>query len=89
MIKLHLPDVEVLNVVELPARDPYPITQIATLHQRETGDVFRLVCTAECAAALRMAQAPVTVEVITRQVQLAGSRAFKLKVVGVRSGEAS
>jgi hypothetical protein len=90
MIKLQLAGVEVLNVVELPARDPYPVTQIATLHQRETGDVFRLACSPECAGALRMAEGPVTVEVVTRQVELAGKgRAFKLRVVGVvGSGEA-
>jgi hypothetical protein len=88
MIKLQLPAVEVLSVVELPAKDPYPVTQIATLHQRE-GDVFRLACSPECAGALRMAEGPVTVEVVTRQVELAGSRAFKLRVVGVvGSGEA-
>lgn len=91
MIKLTLPAVEVLSVVELPARDPYPVTQIATLHQRETGDVFRLACSSECVGALKMAQGPVTVEVVTRQVELAGKgRAFKLRVVGVAgSGEAS
>jgi hypothetical protein len=90
MIKLQLAGVEVLSVVELPARDPYPVTQIATLHQRETGDVFRLACSSECAGALRMAEGPVTVEVVTRQVELAGKgRAFKLRVVGVvGSGEA-
>jgi hypothetical protein len=87
MIKLQLV-AEVLSVVELPAKDPYPVTQIVTLHQRE-GDVFRLACSPECAGALRMAEGPVTVEVVTRQVQLAGSRAFKLRVVGVvASGEA-
>jgi hypothetical protein len=67
-----------------------PPSQIATLHQRETGDVFRLACSPECAGALRMAEGPVTVKVVTRQVELAGKgRAFKLRVVGVvGSGEA-
>jgi hypothetical protein len=90
MLRLELKNVSMLSVVELPARDPYPVVQIATLHQPETGDVVKLACSAECAAALRMAQAPVTVEVTTRQVQLANrGRAYKLRVVGVvRSGEA-
>ena len=81
MIKLQLV-AEALSVVELPAKDPYPVTQIATLRQRG-GDVFRLACSPECAGALRMAEGPVTVEVVTRRVELAGSRAFKLRVVGV------
>lgn len=91
MIKLQLNGVECLSVVELPAKDPYPATNIATLHQRETGDVFRLAVSPEAAGLLRMAEGPVTVEVVTRQVELAGKgRAFKLRVVGVvRSGEAS
>ncbi len=91
MIKLQLQGVECLSVVELPARDPYPVTNIATLHQKETGDVFRLACSPEVAGLLRMAEGPVTVEVVTRQVELAGKgRAFKLRVVGVvGSGEAS
>ena len=83
-MKLFLPRVQVLNVVDLPARDPYPATQLATLYQPETGNVLKLVCGGDCAPALRIAEAPVTVELSARVVDVAGKgRAFKLKVTGV------
>ena len=80
-----------LNVRDLPPRDPYPASQLATLYQLDTGDVHRLICVEDCAAALRMAEAPVTVEVIARAVDTADrGRAFKLKVSHVlKSGGAS
>lgn len=81
---LHLKGVSVLNVRELPARDPYPATQLATLYQPETGDVLRLVCVGTCAPALRIAEAPVTVELSARVVDIPGKgRGFKLKITGV------
>lgn len=83
-MRAFLPNVQVLNVVDLPARDPFPAAQLATLYQPDTGDVLRLVCVADCAAALRIAEAPVTVEVIARLVDTADrGRAFKLKISGV------
>jgi hypothetical protein len=83
-VTLFLPNVQVLNVVDLPARDPYPATQLATLYQPETGDVLKLVCVGDCAPALRIAEAPVTVELSGRSFEVSGKgRAFKLKVAGV------
>jgi hypothetical protein len=83
-VKLLLPGVQVLGVRDLPARDPYPATQLATLYQPETGDVLRLICTDDCAPALRIAEAPVTVELSGRPIETDGKgRAFKLKVTGV------
>ena len=83
-MRLLLQNIQVLNVRDLPPRDPYPASQLATLYQPETGDVHRLICVEETAAALRMAEAPVTVEVIARAVDTADrGRAFKLKVCGV------
>jgi hypothetical protein len=83
-VKLLLPGVQVLNVVDLPARDPWPATTLATLYQPETGDVLKLVCVGDCAPALRIAEAPVTVELSGRTIEISGKgRSFKLKVTGV------
>jgi hypothetical protein len=83
-VKLFLPTVQVLGVVDLPARDPWPATQLATLYQPETGDVLKLVCVGDCAPALRIAEAPVTVELSARVVDIPGKgRGFKLKITGV------
>jgi hypothetical protein len=79
-----LPDIQVLGVVALPARDPYPATELATLFQPATGDVLKLVCVSDCGPALRIAEAPVTVELRGRSVETNGrGRAFRLQITGV------
>jgi hypothetical protein len=83
-VRLLLPETRVLSVVALPERPPYPATQLATLFQPDTGDVLKLVCAADCAPALRLADGPVTVELRGRAIETSDKgRAFKLSITGV------
>lgn len=83
-MRLLLPGITVLNVVELPARDPWPVSQLATLYQPDSGDVIKLICVGDCAPALRIAEAPVTVELRGRPIETSDKgRAFKFQITGV------
>jgi hypothetical protein len=81
----------VLKAVELPAREPYPPTQLVALFQEETGDVFNLVCSEDAYNVLRTydRDTPVTVEATARQIDLAAlgaqrkGKAYKLSVTSV------
>ncbi|MGH9917908.1 MAG: hypothetical protein ACRD6W_03405 [Nitrososphaerales archaeon] len=82
-MRLLLPDIQVLGIVALPAREPYPPTELATLFQRDTGDVLKLVC-ADCGPALRLAEAPATLELRGRSIETSESgRTFKFVVTGI------
>jgi hypothetical protein len=84
---------QILRVQELPAREPYPPSNLVTLFQRESNDVLSLTCTDECANTLRLKQdAPtgdqVTLEAETRLVDLSAlggkGKAYRLRIVGVQ-----
>lgn len=81
----------VLRVVELPARDPYPPTPLVTLFQETTGDVINVVASSECLAALQSTErtAMVTVALQARQVDLGAKngKGYKLRVIGILPSE--
>jgi hypothetical protein len=83
-VRLLLPDITVLAVVELPPREPWPASQLATLYQPDSGDVLKLICVGDTAPALRIAEAPVTVELRGRPIETGDKgRAFKFQITGV------
>jgi hypothetical protein len=94
-MKIEISGCQVLRVVELPAREPYPQTQLVTLFQEATGDVCNLVCSPDCADALQVTgrDALVTVEANARQIDLAAlgasrrGKAYKLTVMSVLPGK--
>ncbi len=84
---------QVLRVQGLPARDPFPPSNLVTLFQRASNDVLNLTCSDECANLLRLkeedpANQLVTLEAEARQVDLSAlggkGKAYRLRIVGIR-----